>query len=156
MTEQIKQLSLQKKKTEIMKLTSLKYITATLLLGSASIAFAQGKVIYTGELAKHVKGYNGPTPLSITVENGKIVSIEADANNKETPRYYKMAQKKIFPQFIGKTVEEAIALKVDGATGATYSSKAIVENIKIGLKDYQSSAKKSTKKANKKSKKKKR
>lgn len=139
-----------------MKLTVLKYITAALMLGSATMAFAQGKVIYTGELAKHVKGYNGPTPLSITVENGKIVSIEADANNSETPRYYKMAQKKIFPQFIGKTVEEALALKADGATGATYSSKAIVENIKIGLKDYQSSAKKSTKKANKKSKKKKR
>ena len=114
------------------------------------MAFAKGGVIYTGELAKHVKGYSGPTPLKITVEKGRITNIEAETS-KESPRYYRMAQKKVFPQYIGKTVDEAINLKPDGATGATYSSKAIVENIKIGLSNYKKSAKStSTKKSKKK------
>ncbi|MDO4512069.1 MAG: FMN-binding protein [Bacteroidales bacterium] len=128
----------------MMKNNAIKYLAAAMLMGSASVALAQGKVIFTGELAKHVQGYAGPTPLHITVDNGKITAIEADAAHRETPRYYKKAQKKIFPQYIGKTVEEALALQPDGATGATYSANAIVENIKIGLKDYQKTNKKST------------
>ena len=33
----------------------------------------------------------------------------------------------------GKTVEEASKVKLDAVTGATYSSKAIIENIQRGL-----------------------
>ncbi len=133
-----------------MKTNCIKYIGVAILLATATMAFAKGGVIYTGELAKHVKGYSGPTPLKITVEKGKITKIEAETS-KESPRYYRMAQKKVFPQYIGKTVDEAINLKPDGATGATYSSKAIVENIKLGLSKYKKSAKStSTKKSKKK------
>lgn len=118
-----------------MKTNCIKYIGVAILLATATMAFAKGRVIYTGELAKHVKGYSGPTPLKITVEEGKITKIEAETS-KESPRYYRMAQKKVFPQYVGKTVDEAIKLKPDGATGATYSSKAIIENIKLGLSNY--------------------
>ncbi len=126
--------------------TRLKLFVAFLTLCATSSVTAQAKVIYTGELAKHVKGFNGPTPLQITVDNGRITKIEAGANS-ESPRYFKMAQKKIFPQYIGKTVDEAISLKPDGASGATYSSKAITENIRIGLSDYKKSGKKVSAKA---------
>lgn len=140
-----------------MKTNCIKYIGVAILLATATMAFAKGGVIYTGELAKHVKGYSGPTPLKITVEKGKITvekgkitKIEAETS-KESPRYYRMAQKKVFPQYIGKTVDELFNLKPDGATGATYSSKAIVENIKFGLSNYKKSAKStSTKKSKKK------
>ncbi len=129
-------------------LSKLKGCAVIFLMGAASLFAAQGKVIYTGELAKHVKGFNGATPLQITVENGKITKIVAEANN-ESPRYFKMAQKKIFPQFIGKTVDEALKLQPDGASGATYSSKAITENIKIGLNHYKKSSKQAPAKAKK-------
>ena len=133
-----------------MKRNKIKFIGVAILLATAPVALANGGVIYTGKLAKHVKGYNGPTPLKITVEEGKIAKIEAEAS-KESPRHYRMAQKKVFPQYIGKSVEEAINLKPDGATGATYSSKAIVENIKLGLNNYKKSRKStSTKKSKKK------
>lgn len=131
----------------------LKSVILSAFLGVASVSLAQDNVIYTGDLAKQVYGYNGPTPLKITVSNGVITQIEAEPCN-ESPRYYRKAQKKIFPQYIGKSVDAALKLKPDAATGATYSSKAIVENIKIGLSSYKKSAK-AKKSTTKKSKKKK-
>lgn len=95
------------------------------------------QVIYTGEIAKKVVGYNGPTPVNITVTNGKITAITA-ADNKETPSYFNRAKEKVFKQFIGKTVAEAINLKADVATGATYSSEALIKNIKMGLQQVKS------------------
>lgn len=90
------------------------------------------QVIYTGEIAKKVIGYNGTTPVNITITNGKITNITAEAN-KETPAYFNKAKEKVFKQFIGKTVEEAQKLDADVATGATYSSDALIKNIKMGL-----------------------
>lgn len=114
---------------------------------------AQAQVIYTGELGKKVIGYNGPTPVTITISGGKITKIEA-APNHESPQYFRKAQNKVFPQYIGKTVKQALALKADAATGATYSSKALIRNIKLGLQQASKSTKKSStaKKSSKKSK----
>ena len=81
------------------------------------------QVIYTGEIAKKVIGYNGPVPL-------------------------KRATAKVLPQYIGKTVAEAKKLDADIATGATYTSKAIIQNIQMGLDQAKSSS--TTKKATKK------
>lgn len=107
-------------------------------------ALAKGKtstpqVIYTGEIAKKVVGYNGPTPVSISITNGRITSITA-LDNKETPSYFSRAKEKVFKQFIGKTVDEALNLKADVATGATYSSEALIKNIKMGLQQAKSTS----------------
>ena len=112
------------------------------------------QVIYTGDIANKVIGYNGTTPLNITVKNGVIESIEV-LPNQESPGYLKRAKDKVLPQYIGKTVAEAKALKADIATGATYTSEALIKNIQMGLdqaKSTPSSKKKAatTKKAAKK------
>lgn len=91
------------------------------------------KVVYTGEIGKKIIGYNGTTPLNITIKGGKVTAIEA-LPNEEGPRYMAKAQEKVFPQFIGKTIDEGIALKADAATGATYTSNALIQNIQLGLK----------------------
>ena len=83
---------------------------AAFMLCIAAFAEAKGKVIYTGEIAKKVQGYAGTTPLNITIEDGIITKIEALPCN-ETPKYYKRAQKAIFPQYIGKTVSQALKIK---------------------------------------------
>ena len=93
------------------------------------------QVIYTGDIAKKVYGYNGATPLNIHIKDGRIERIEALPNN-ETPSYFKRATSKIFPQYEGKTVAEARALHVDAVSGATYSSEAIIKNIQMGLQQY--------------------
>ena len=90
------------------------------------------QVIYTGNIASKVIGYNGTTPLNITVKNGVIENIEV-LENQESPAYLKRAKDKVLPQYIGKTVAEAKKLKPDIATGATYTSEAIIKNIQMGL-----------------------
>ena len=112
------------------------------------------QVIYTGDIAKKVIGYNGTTPLNIKIKNGVIEDIEV-LENQESPGYLKRATQKVLPQYIGKTVAEAKKLKPDIATGATYTSEALIKNIQMGLdqaKPTSSSNKKAatTKKAAKK------
>ena len=106
------------------------------------------QVIYTGDIASKVIGYNGTTPLNITVKNGVIENIEV-LENQESPAYLKRAKDKVLPQYIGKTVAEAKKLKPDIATGATYTSEAIIKNIQRGLdkaKSTSTSKKATTKK----------
>ncbi len=108
------------------------------------------QVIYTGDIAKKVIGYNGPIPLNITIKNGVIENIEV-LDNQESPGYLKRATAKVLPQYIGKTVAEAKKLDPDIATGATYSSDAIIKNIQMGLDQAKSkSTSTSKKKANQK------
>lgn len=104
------------------------------------------QVIYTGDIANKVIGYNGTTPLNVTVKNGVIENIEV-LQNQESPAYLKRAQDKVLPQYIGKTVAEAKKLKPDIATGATYTSEALIKNIQMGLDKAKSTTdKKATKK----------
>ncbi|MBR5638311.1 MAG: FMN-binding protein [Muribaculaceae bacterium] len=142
-------------------MTKIKFAFLAVALVAAVVfapnAMAKGKsgspqVIYTGEIAKKVVGYNGPTPVNITISNGRITSITA-LDNKETPSYFNRAKEKVFKQFIGKTVDEAINLKADVASGATYSSEALIKNIKMGLQQAKDSSTSTNNKGNKKNKK---
>ena len=99
------------------------------------------QVIYTGDIAQKVIGYNGTTPLNITVKNGVIENIEV-LENQESPSYLKRATAKVLPQYIGKTVAEAKKLKPDIATGATYTSEALIKNIQMGLDKAKSTSNK--------------
>ena len=104
------------------------------------------QVIFTGDIANKVIGYNGTTPLNITIKNGVIENIEV-LPNQESPGYLKRAKDKVLPQYIGKSVAEAKKLDADIATGATYTSKAIIKNIQMGLDQAKStSSKKATSK----------
>ena len=105
------------------------------------------QVIYTGDIAKKVYGYNGKTPVNIHVKDGKIVQIEV-LPNEETPQYLKRAIAKICPQFEGKKIAEAQKVKADVATGATYTSEALIKNIQMGLEQASQSAGKGKSRAN--------
>ena len=69
--------------------------------------------------------------------------------NQESPGYLKRAKDKVLPQYIGKTVAEAKALKADIATGATYTSEALIKNIQMGLDQAKSAPAKKEKGAKK-------
>ena len=106
---------------------------------TAKKAATATQVIYTGDIANKVIGYNGTTPLNITVKNGVIENIEV-LPNQESPSYLKRAKDKVLPQYIGKTVAEAKKLKADIATGATYTSEALIKNIQMGLEQTKSTS----------------
>ena len=93
-------------------------------------------VVNTTEIAKDVEGYNGPTPLKVYIKGGKIEKIEY-LSNDETPKYWNAVVKHMQGKWDGKTVKEAKTMKVDGRTGATYSSDAVKENVKRALDYYE-------------------
>lgn len=95
-------------------------------------------VINTSSIVK-ARGYMGNTPVKIFVRNNKIVQIES-LPNQETPAVFAKAEE-LLKRFVGKSVDEASAMKVDGVSGATYSSKALIQNVKGGLKYYKDNKK---------------
>lgn len=92
-------------------------------------------VVNTTTLAKEVKGYMGATPLEIHIQKNKIVKI-VPLKNQETPKYFARIKKLLLNQWEGLKVSKAADAKIDGVTGATFSSDAVKENVKRGLQYY--------------------
>ena len=105
--------------------------------GDGVMTFKDGVfTINTTKLGKDIQGYNGATPLLITIENRRITSIEV-LENDETPEFLKDAKKGILPLAIGRTPDEVIQDEIDAVSGATYSSEALIANLRLGLKYYE-------------------
>lgn len=92
-------------------------------------------VVNTTTLAKDVKGFRGNTPLNIYIKNNKIVKI-APLANQETPNFFNKVKQGLLSKWYGMKASKASTAKVDGVTGATFSSKAVKENVKRGMKYY--------------------
>ena len=92
-------------------------------------------VINTTQLGKDVQGFLGTTPVKIYIQKNKIVKIEA-LKNQETPKYFLKVKKHLLDKWNGMKVKDAKKMKVDAVTGATYSSKAVIENVQLGLDYY--------------------
>lgn len=88
-------------------------------------------VINTTALGKDIIGYSGPVPLEIYIKDGKVTQVK-DLANKETPEFFEQT-KVLLNKWNGKTIEEAQTQKVDAVSGATFTSRAIIENVRAGL-----------------------
>ena len=93
-------------------------------------------VVNTTTIASDVEGYNGPVPVKIYIKKNKIQKIEV-LKNQEGPKYMNMVKKQLLNIWDGLTLKEAKAKQVDAVTGATFSSKALIENVNRGLDYYQ-------------------
>lgn len=80
-------------------------------------------VINTTYLAKDIKGFGRTLSLDIYLKKGKIQQVKA-LHNSETPNFFLEAS--VLNRWKGKAIEQSLAMKVDGVTGATYSSNAII------------------------------
>ena len=90
-------------------------------------------VIDTQSLCPDITGFNGPTPLEIYISDGVITAIVPLANS-ETPSFFKKVEDSdIIHSFLGLRIEEALEINVDAVSGATYSSNAVLANIRAGL-----------------------
>ena len=108
---------------------------AVCVVAAAAGAKPKSFVVNTTKSGKAVMGFAGTTPVEITVTDGKVEKIVA-LPNQETPSYFQMVlDSPIFTKLLGKTVQEAAEVKLDAVSGATFSSKAVIENINIGLKE---------------------
>ena len=89
-------------------------------------------VVNTTQLGKNVDGYVGPTPLKVYIRKNKIEKIEF-LPNQETPKYWNAAKKHMQNKWDGMKVSKVKTTEVDGRTGATFSSNAIKENVKLAV-----------------------
>ena len=92
-------------------------------------------VVNTTELSKDVLGYQSTTPVKIYIKGDVIQRVEALPND-ETPKYFIAAKKKVLPQWEGMKVKKAQKAQIDGRTGATMSSDALIKNVQMGLDYY--------------------
>ncbi len=79
--------------------------------------------VYTGE----AEGYGGPIDVSVTIEGGKIVSIDIISSENEDASYFSTAK---------AVVDEIISQQttaVDTTTGATFSSAGIINAVADAL-----------------------
>ena len=93
-------------------------------------------IVNTTTIAKDVEGYNGPVPLKIYIKKNKIEKIEV-LKNQETPKYLAQVKKAMLNAWDGLTIKAAKSKKVDAVTGATFTSEALIENVKQGLDYYE-------------------
>lgn len=92
-------------------------------------------VVNTTTLGKKVTGYVGATPLKVYIEKDKIVRVEM-LRNQETPKYNAIIKRKLLGQWAGMKVKDASKQTVDAVTGATFTSNAVKENVKLALEYY--------------------
>lgn len=90
-------------------------------------------IINTTETGKDITGYAGQVPLLIYVSGNRIDSVRP-LENSETPGFFsRLKTNGLFDSWNGKSISEAQKLNVDVVTGATYSSNAVIENVKSGI-----------------------
>ena len=125
-------------KNFILYLTVAAILAGTFAVSSSCGNSGSGKApdtlrINTTELGAKVVGFNGTTPLEISVCKGVITGIKA-LPNQETPKFLqKVLESGLLERLNGMTLEEARKVELDAVTGATFTSKAMIENIRLGL-----------------------
>ena len=98
-------------------------------------------IINTTTLADDIEGYAGPTPVKIYINKSqKIEKVEA-LKNLETPKYFALL-KELLNSWNGLAVKKAAQTEVDVVTGATYSSEAVIDNVRRGIDYYNKNVKK--------------
>ena len=124
------------KKSFILVVMALALMSAG-LKGDGVITKEDGlTVVNTTTIASDVEGYNGPVPVKIFIKKNKIEKIEV-LKNQEGPKYLAKVKKELLNVWDGLTLKQAKAKQVDAVTGATFTSKALIENVNRGLDYYQ-------------------
>lgn len=104
-----------------------------------AIKYSKGTAIVNTSSIVKARGFQGKTPVKIYIKGNRITKI-VSLPNQETPAVFARAEE-LLSKFVGKKVDDAATMKVDGVSGATYSSKALIENVRGGLKYYKENAK---------------
>ena len=116
-------------------LVSLGFATRAQGTRAARPVPADTLVVNTTNLCKNVIGYDGPTPLKITVVKGIVAKVEA-LPNTESPSYFqRVLDSGLLKAVVGKKPAEAAAMPLDAVSGATYTSRAMIDNLRAGLQE---------------------
>ncbi len=122
-----------KQRTLIIALCS--FLLMSFCVSKNAIKYENGAAVVNTTSIVKARGFQGKTPVKIYIRNGKVQKIVA-LPNQDTPSVFAQAETQL-KKFVG----EAEQMKVDGVSGATYSSKALIQNVKGGLKYYRENKK---------------
>lgn len=92
-------------------------------------------IVNTTTLAKDVEGYAGPIPIEVHIKNNKIIKV-VPLKTQDGPKYVARVKKEMLPKYEGMTVKKGTVGDVDAVTGATFTSKAIQENVRRAVEYY--------------------
>lgn len=122
------------KKTLLSVLLAVAFVTA-----SAQDVMRKEKdgtyIVNTTTLAHDVEGYNGPTPVEVYIKKNKIVKV-VPLKSQEGPKYVAKVKKDMLPKYEQMNVKKGTVQDVDAVTGATFTSKAVQENIRRAVAYY--------------------
>lgn len=94
-------------------------------------------VVNTTTLANDVDGYAGPTPVEVYIKKNKIVKV-VPLKTMDGPKYVAKVKNGMLIKYEGMKIEKKAPLpKVDGVTGATFTSDAMRQNIERAIEYYQ-------------------
>lgn len=81
-----------------------------------------------------IKGYNGETPVMIAFDKKKKITGVYLLANTETPRFAHHVQESgFYNNWNGLSVKKALKKQVDTVSGATYTSRAVIQSVQAVL-----------------------
>lgn len=94
-------------------------------------------IVNTTTIANDVDGYAGPTPVEVYIKKNKIVKV-VPLKTMDGPKYVAKVKNGMLTKYEGMKIEKKAPLpKVDGVTGATFTSDAMRQNIDRAIEYYQ-------------------
>jgi Na+-translocating ferredoxin:NAD+ oxidoreductase RnfG subunit len=91
-----------------------------------------GYVFNSTEYGKGISGFGGPVPTLVVTDKSQKIKKVAIIKSSETQQYLqKVTSSNFLKKWNGKTIQQAKEVKVDGVTGATFSSRAIIKNVQL-------------------------
>ena len=95
-----------------------------------------GYALYSKPASDGIKGYNGETPLMIALSPKEKVMSVILLDNQETPSFIaRVMEAGLLKSWDGLKVKKAAKKKVDTVSGATYSSRSIIQTLQAALKN---------------------
>ena len=93
-----------------------------------------GYAVYSKPASNGIKGYNGETPLMIALSPKEKVMSVILLDNQETPSFIaRVMEAGLLKSWDGMKVKKAAKKKVDTVSGATYSSRSIIQTLQAAL-----------------------
>ena len=93
-----------------------------------------GYAVYSKPASIGIKGYNGETPLMIALSPKKKVMSVTLLDNQETPSFLtRVVNAGLLKSWDGMKAKKAAKKKVDTVSGATSSSRSIIQTLQAAL-----------------------
>lgn len=93
-----------------------------------------GYVVYSKPASDGVKGYAGETPVLIAFDTKRVILGVYMLANQETPKFVQRVEAAgFYKNWNGLTAKKALKKEVDVVSGATYTSRAVAESVRLAL-----------------------